>query len=59
MTLSSCPASRSSSTWIIGMRVRRLLVERLPRWPLGWPRNSRRAWGADAGLTGLSPSRSL
>ena len=35
MTPSSCPVSRSASTWMIGIPVRRLLAERVTRWPPG------------------------
>ena len=59
MTLSSCRLSRSTSTWMIGMPVRRLLAERVTRWSPGWLRNSGSAWGADVPVTAPSPCNSL
>ena len=53
------PVSRSTSTWMIGMPVRRLLAERVTRWSPGWLRNSGSVWGADVPVTAPSPCNSL
>ena len=58
-TLSSFRRSRSSSTRMSGMPVRRLLVERPTRWSQGLPQNSGSIWDVGVPATAPSPCNSL